>query len=78
MDYQKETSTNETDHEPDNFEKKYHRVALYFNDNEHKLMEHYFKKYRTKNKTKTMKSAIMRAFLKQLEQDCPTLFDQVD
>ncbi len=55
--------------------KRSHRVTITFNDDEFKLVERYSKKYCLKSVSGTMRETIILAFLKQLDEDRPTLFD---
>ncbi len=55
--------------------KRPHKVTISFNDEEFKLVERYAKKYRLKSKSGTMRELVILAFLKQLDEDNPTLFD---
>jgi predicted hydrolase (HD superfamily) len=58
-----------------NLKKRKHRVVISMNDEEMRLIERYANKYRLKTPIGAMREAIMRAFLKQLDEDRPTLFD---
>ncbi len=55
--------------------KRKHRVTLLLNDEEKKLIERYISKYKVKNSSRFMREAIVRAALKRLDEDRPTLFD---
>ena len=55
--------------------KRTHRVALLLNDEEKRIIDHYVVKYTVKNVSKFMREAVVRAVLKQLDEDRPTLFD---
>ncbi len=55
--------------------KRKHRITIAFNDEEYKLIQRYSEKYRLKSTSGTMREVVVRAFLKQLDEDRPTLFD---
>ncbi len=58
-----------------NSKKRKHRVVISMNDEEKRLIDRYANKYRLKTPVGAMREAIVRAFLKQLDEDRPTLFD---
>ncbi|MBO8440355.1 MAG: hypothetical protein IAC51_06865 [bacterium] len=51
-----------------------HRVTVSLNEDEYRLVMRYAEKYRLKSPVGAMREAIVRAFLKQLDEDRPTLF----
>ena len=55
--------------------KRTHRVSFMLNDEEYKLIQRYLEKYKVTNSSKVMREAVIRTFLKQLDEDRPTLFD---
>lgn len=55
--------------------KRTHRISFLMNDEEFKLVQRYMEKYKVSNGSKVMREAIIRTFLKQLDEDRPTLFD---
>ncbi len=55
--------------------KRTHRVSFMLNDEEYKLIQRYLEKYKVANSSKVMREAVIRTFLKQLDEDRPTLFD---
>ncbi len=52
-----------------------HPVAFLLNDKENEHLEHYIKKYKVRNKSQLCRETLMKAILKRLEEDAPTLFD---
>lgn len=55
--------------------KRSHRVTVSFNDEEYKLVQRYAEKYKLKNANTAMREAVVMTFLKQMDEDRPTLFD---
>ena len=55
--------------------KRTHRVSFMLNEEEYRLVKRYMTKYKVSNGSKVMREAVIRAFLKQLDEDRPTLFD---
>ena len=53
-----------------------HRVSFMLNDEEHKAVEHYLKKYKIKNKSRWYRETIIAHILRTLEKDYPTLFNE--
>jgi len=64
----------EADKERRELLKRVNRKAVTFNNDEHKMIEAYCKRYGVKNRTKLFREAIMAAILRQMEQDHPKLF----
>ena len=55
--------------------KRTHRISFLMNDEEFKLVQRYMEKYKVSNGSNVMREALIRTFLKQLDEDRPTLFD---
>lgn len=55
--------------------KRTHRVTFVLNDKEKELLDLYKRKYKVENASRFMREAVVRAMLKQLDLDRPTLFD---
>lgn len=49
-------------------------MTVSLNEDEYRLVMRYAEKYRLKSPVGAMREAIVRAFLKQLDEDRPTLF----
>jgi metal-responsive CopG/Arc/MetJ family transcriptional regulator len=56
-------------------EARSHRVSIMLNDSELRALERYCEKYSVRNRSRFVRETLMRAVLKQFEQDTPTLFD---
>ena len=52
-----------------------HRVSILLNDNEQKTLDKFCERYKVKNKSRLIRETLMRAILRQLDKDQPTLFD---
>lgn len=52
-----------------------HRVSILLNDSEQKTLDRFCARYGVKNKSRLIRETLMRAILRQLEKDQPTLFD---
>lgn len=52
-----------------------HRVSILLNDSEQKTLDRFCVRYGVKNKSRLIRETLMRAILRQLEKDQPTLFD---
>ena len=62
-------------------EKKFirkHKRAFLFNDLEQEALDKYCEKYNINNKSKFMREAIVKAILKQFDEDYPSLFPELD
>ena len=45
------------------------------NESEQRALDHFCDKYNVKNRSRLIRETLMRAILKQIENDQPTLFD---
>ena len=52
-----------------------HRIAIMLNGKEQQLLDRFCKQYGVSNRSRLIRETLMRAILKQLDQDQPTLFD---
>jgi len=52
-----------------------HRQIFTLNDEENKALNRYIAKYRVQNKSKFIRETLMKAIIRQFEEDHPTLFD---
>lgn len=57
--------------------KRVHRKTLLFNSKELKVFNDYCKKYDVSNQSKLMRESIVTYILNKLEEDAPTLFDEL-
>ncbi|MBN1252621.1 MAG: hypothetical protein JXR51_15235 [Bacteroidales bacterium] len=55
-----------------------HKLSFLFNDLEQDVLDNYCKKYNINNKSKFMREAIVKAILKQLDKDYPSLFPEFE
>ncbi len=55
--------------------KRENKVSLMLNDSEKRALDRFCDKYGVKNRSKLIRETLMRAILKQLDRDQPTLFD---
>lgn len=53
-----------------------HRVTLMFNDEEHKAIACFIRKYKITNKARWYRETILTHVIKTLVDDYPTLFDE--
>ena len=51
------------------------RLSILLNEKEAELIERYCKRYGISNRSRLIRETLMRAILKQLDRDNPTLFD---
>jgi hypothetical protein len=51
-----------------------HRQIFTLNDEENKALNRYIAKYRVQNKSKFIRETLMKAIIRQFEEDHPTLF----
>ncbi len=56
--------------------KRTNRVTFVFNDEEMKMLNRFFDKYKVQNKSKWMRETIIGSILKTLEEDYPKLFEE--
>jgi hypothetical protein len=54
-----------------------HRYVFTLNDSENKALNRYLGKYKIRNKSKLIRETLMLEVIRRLEQDSPTLFDDV-
>jgi len=62
-------------------EKKFirkHKLSFVFNDIEQDVLDKYCRKYNINNKSKFMREAIVKAILKQFDEDYPSLFPEFE
>ena len=52
-----------------------HRISILLNDSEQKMLDRFCAQYGVKNKSRLIRETLMRAILRQLDKDQPTLFD---
>lgn len=52
-----------------------HRVSILLNDSEHRALERFCDKYGVVNRSRLIRETLMRAILKRMDNDQPTLFD---
>ncbi len=55
--------------------KRENKVSLMLNDSEKRALDRFCDKYGVKNRSKLIRETLMKAILKQLDRDQPTLFD---
>ncbi|MBQ9427174.1 MAG: hypothetical protein IJU36_06035 [Paludibacteraceae bacterium] len=51
------------------------RLSILLNEKEAELVNRYCKRYGISNRSRLIRETLMRAILKQLDRDNPTLFD---
>ena len=52
-----------------------HRVSIMLNEQEQRLLDRVCEKYGVTNRSRLIRETLMRAILRQTENDQPTLFD---
>jgi hypothetical protein len=52
-----------------------HRISFLLNDKEMDAVNRYVSRYKVQNKSKFYRETLIRAILKQFDEDAPTLFD---
>ena len=52
-----------------------HKVSIMLNDKEQQALDRFCEKYGVTNRSRLIRETLMRAILKQIENDQPTLFD---
>lgn len=52
-----------------------HRITFLLNDKEMAAVNRYVSRYRVQNKSRLIRETLIRAILKQFDEDAPTLFD---
>lgn len=55
---------------------KSHRVSIYFSDDELRMLDHYIRKFKHKNRSSYIRKLVMTDVLAQLLESYPTLFEQ--
>ncbi len=51
------------------------RIAILLNENEQRALDRFCERYGITNRSKLVRETLMRAILKKIENDQPTLFD---
>ena len=52
-----------------------HRISIMLNDRELRALERFCDKYGVTNRSRLIRETLMRAILKRMDNDQPTLFD---
>lgn len=52
-----------------------HRISILLNEQERQTLERFCAKYQVLNRSRLIRETLMRAILKQIDNDQPTLFD---
>lgn len=52
-----------------------HRISILLNENEQRALDRFCDKYGVANRSRLIRETLMRAILKKLDSDQPTLFD---
>lgn len=52
-----------------------YRISLLLNESEQRTLDKFCEKYGVANRSRLIRETLMRAILKQLDKDQPTLFD---
>ena len=52
-----------------------HRISILLNESEQRTLDRFCEKYGVKNRSRVIRESLMRAILKKLDSDQPTLFD---
>ena len=52
-----------------------YRISILLNEKEQKMLDRFCEKYGVSNRSRLIRETLMRAILKQIENDQPTLFD---
>ena len=52
-----------------------YRISILLNEKEQKMLDKFCEKYGVSNRSRLIRETLMRAILKQIENDQPTLFD---
>ena len=52
-----------------------YRISLLLNESEQRTLDKFCERYGVANRSKLIRETLMRAILKQLDKDQPTLFD---
>ncbi len=52
-----------------------YRISILLNEKEQRMLDKFCEKYGVSNRSRLIRETLMRAILKQIENDQPTLFD---
>ena len=52
-----------------------HRISILLNETEQKTLDRFCEKYGVRNRSRLIRETLIRAILKKLDSDQPTLFD---
>ena len=52
-----------------------HRISILLNESEQKALDRFCERYGITNRSRLVRETLMRAILKKIENDQPTLFD---
>lgn len=52
-----------------------YRISILLNEKEQRMLDKFCEKYGVSNRSRLIRETLMRAILKQMENDQPTLFD---
>ena len=52
-----------------------HRVSILLNEQEQRTLDRFCEKYGVSNRSRLIRETLMRAILRQIDHDQPTLFD---
>lgn len=56
-------------------EQRNNRVSIMLNDSELRALNRFCERYTVKNRSRLIRETLMRAILRQIDKDSPTLFD---
>ena len=51
------------------------RISILLNDSEQRALDRFYERYKIKNRSRLVRETLMRAILKKIDNDQPTLFD---
>lgn len=51
------------------------RISILLNDSERRALDRFCEKYGVRNRSRLIRETLMRAILKKMDNDQPTLFD---
>jgi len=52
-----------------------HRISILLNESEQRILDRFCERYGVKNRSRVIRESLMRAILKKMDNDQPTLFD---
>ena len=52
-----------------------HRISIMLNESEMRMLDRFCDKYGVRNRSRLIRETLMKAILKKLDNDQPTLFD---